>query len=145
MKLVEHMGEIMKQTLFAIPIALAILSMPAFAQDARDESVRFAFGNSSATIKEIITGYQSVNYKLGAKAGQHMVVVLKTDNGSNYFNIFVPGKGPGYEAMFIGSQQGGRYEGTLPADGEYTVQVYLMRNAARRNEKANYTLEIGID
>lgn len=47
--------------------------------------------------------------------------------------------------MFIGSQQGNHFEGTLPADGEYTVQVYLMRNAARQNEKANYTLEIGID
>lgn len=74
-----------------------------------------------------------------------MVVVLKTDNGSNYLNIFVPGKRPGDEAMFIGSQQGNHFEGTLPADGEYTVQVYLMRNAARQNEKANYTLEIGID
>ncbi len=145
MKLVEHMGEIMKQTLFAIILALATSSMVAFAQDARDESVQFAPGTSSAIIKETITGYQSVNYKFGAKAGQHMVVVLKTDNGSNYFNIFVPGKGPGDEAMFIGSQRGDHYEGTLPADGEYTVQVYLMRNAARRNEKAKYTLEIGID
>ncbi len=139
------MGEIMKQTVFAMVFVLVTLSMPAFARDARDESVRFAPGTSSATIKEIITGYQSVNYELVAKAGQHMVVVLKTDNGSNYFNIFVPGKGPGDEAMFIGSTLGDRYDGTLPADGEYTVQVYLMRNAARRNEKANYNLEIGID
>jgi hypothetical protein len=29
-------------------------------------------------------------------------------------------------------------------DGDYTVRVYLMRSAARRNEKANYTLEVGI-
>jgi hypothetical protein len=74
-----------------------------------------------------------------------MVVALKTDNGGNYFNIFTPGKSPGDEAMFIGSTQGRRYEGTLPADGEYTVQVFLMWNSARRNEMANYTLEIGID
>ena len=47
--------------------------------------------------------------------------------------------------MFIGTSQGNRYEGILPTDGEYTVQVFLMRNAAHRNEKANYTLEIGID
>ncbi len=99
----------MKQALFAITFALATFSIVTFAQDARDESVRFAPGTSSAMIKETITGYQSVNYKLGAKAGQHLVVVLKTDNGSNYFNIFVPEKGPGDEAMFIGSQQGGHY------------------------------------
>jgi hypothetical protein len=145
MKLEKYMGEIMKQTVFPIVFMLVTLSMPAFARDVRDESVRIAPGTISKTINETITGYQSVNYKLCAKAGQHMVVVLKTDNGGNYFNIFVPGKGPGDEAKFIGSQQGGRYEGTLPTDGEYTVDVYLMRNAARRNEKANYTLEIGID
>jgi hypothetical protein len=32
----------------------------------------------------------------------------------------------------------------LPADGVYTIRVYLMRNAARRNETANYTLEVRI-
>ena len=134
----------MKSTLFAMVVGLVLLSMPAFAQDARDERVNFTRGTSGATIKETITGYQTVNYKLDAKAGQSMVVVLNTDNAGNYFNIFAPGKAPGDEAMFIGSTQGVRYAGTLPADGEYTVQVFLMRSAARRNEKANYTLEIEI-
>jgi hypothetical protein len=46
--------------------------------------------------------------------------------------------------MFIGSTSGGRFEGTLPADGTYTIQVYLMRNAARRGESATYKLDIGI-
>jgi cell division septation protein DedD len=32
----------------------------------------------------------------------------------------------------------------LPADGEYTVQVYLMRNAARRNAVASYRLEMDL-
>jgi hypothetical protein len=30
------------------------------------------------------------------------------------------------------------------ANGEYTIRVYLMRNAARRNESATYTLDIGV-
>lgn len=34
--------------------------------------------------------------------------------------------------------------GTLPVDGDYTVRVYLMRSAARRNETAEYTLTVGI-
>ena len=37
---------------------------------------------------------------------------------------------------------GNHFLGTLPSDGEYTVQVYLMRNAARRNEVANYELSL---
>jgi hypothetical protein len=47
-------------------------------------------------------------------------------------------------AIFVGSTSGNRFEAELPADGEYTIRVYLMRNAARRNETANYTLEVGI-
>ena len=134
----------MKSILFAMVTGLALLSMPVFAEDARDERVQFAPGTSGATIKETITGYQTVNYQLNAKAGQSMIVVLNTDNPSNYFNVLAAAKAPGDGAIFTGAMQGGRYAGTLPEDGEYTVQVFLMRNAARRNEKANYTLEIEI-
>lgn len=126
-------------------IGLVSFSTFAVAEDARDEQVRFTHGTSVTTIKATITGWESVNYKLRARAGQSMIVVLNTSNSGNYFNIYTPGKGPGDAAVFIGTSRGNRYEGILPTDGEYTVQVFLMRNAARRNEKANYTLEIGID
>ena len=45
--------------------------------------------------------------------------------------------------MFVG-QDGDGYKGVLPTDGDYTVRVYLMRPAARRNESSNYTLTIGV-
>jgi len=32
----------------------------------------------------------------------------------------------------------------LPADGDYKVRVYLMRNAARRNEVSNYELTVTV-
>jgi hypothetical protein len=44
----------------------------------------------------------------------------------------------------VGSTSGNRFEAELPADGVYMVRVYLRRNAARRNETANSTLEVGI-
>jgi hypothetical protein len=47
--------------------------------------------------------------------------------------------------MFIGSTSGKQFEGMLPASGDYKVRVYLMRNAARRDEVANYRLEMIID
>lgn len=65
-------------------------------------------------------------------------VRLATDNRSNYVNIIAPGKTD--EAMFIGSSSGNQFEGTLPANGDCKIRVYLMRNAARRNEKANHRL-----
>ncbi len=51
----------------------------------------------------------------------------------------------GGEAIFVDQRRGPhRFSGALPADGDYVVQVYLMRSAARRNEVANYTITIGI-
>ena len=38
--------------------------------------------------------------------------------------------------MFVGSTSGNRFSGVLPTDGDYAIRVYLMRNAARRNESA---------
>jgi hypothetical protein len=58
-----------------------------------------------------------------------------------YFNVLVPG---GDSALFVGSTSGETFEGTLPADGDYTVRTYLMRNAARRGESSDYTLDIRI-
>ncbi len=134
----------MKTILLAILAAVALLGTPARAQDVRDVPVKFAPGTRSTTIRNTIKGYQTVHYKLRARAGQSMIVELKTDNGGNYFNILAPGKGPGDEALFTGSLKGLRYEGTLPADGTYTVQVFLMRFAARRHETAHYTLKLQI-
>ncbi len=77
-----------------------------------------------------------------------MSIVLDSNNASNYFNIYPPETALGDlgdNAMYIGSIHGNSYAGTLPLDGEYTIQVFLMRNAARRNEKANFTLRIRID
>jgi hypothetical protein len=119
------------------------LSLPAIATaqgDIRTERVHFARGATSATVEETIQGYETVDYLLGAGAGQYMNVSLATDNSSNYFNILAPGETS--VAMFVGSTSGNQYEGTLPAAGDYTVRVYLMRNAARRNETANYRLEM---
>jgi hypothetical protein len=45
--------------------------------------------------------------------------------------------------MYVG-QTGEAYTGMLPADGDYKVRVYLMRNAARRNEVSNYELTVTV-
>lgn len=108
-----------------------------------NERVHFAKGANSATIEGRIQGDMTIDYLLGAKQGQSMNVSMATDNGANYFNIIAPGKEN--EAMFIGSSAGNQFEGTLPASGDYKVRVYLMRSAARRDEIANYRLEMIID
>jgi len=70
-----------------------------------------------------------------------MVVELQTSNPSNYFNVTAPGASA---ATFNSSIEGNRFDGVLPSGGDWTIRVYLMRNAARRRETANYALSMEV-
>jgi hypothetical protein len=122
--------------------ALLATALPAVhaADDIRTQRVKFERGASSAVIEGSITGYQIVDYVLGASRGQYMNVSMATKNTAAYFNILAPGENEA--AFFNGSVSENQYEGTLPVTGDYKIRVYLMRSAARRNEKANYRLEM---
>lgn len=123
----------------AMVVAMAV---PAVAQaPIRTERVQFAKGASSKAIKAVIKGDQIVDYVVAVRAGQTMTVTLTTSNASNYFNITAPGA---EAALFVGSSGGNRYSFQIPSSGDYAVRVYLMRNAARRNETAKYTLTVAV-
>ncbi|WP_114953805.1 hypothetical protein [Sphingosinicella terrae] len=70
-----------------------------------------------------------------------MEVVLRRERGPAYFSVWAPGS---EEAMFFGPSAGSRFAATLPADGEYRVRVFMMRSAARRGQRADYRLTVGI-
>jgi hypothetical protein len=126
-----------------VALALLLGGAPAWAETAiRSQAVQFKKGASSATVKGTLKGDHTIDYKLRARAGQTMSVKLATSNGANYFNVLPPGSQG--EAIFVGSTDGNEWSGTLAADGEYTIRVYLMRSAARRNESAAYTLTVGV-
>lgn len=131
--------------LAAVVLALACAAFAPLAPAAgpiETRPVKFAKGTSSATIKGTLKGDRTIDYKLRARAGQTMTVALGTSNGANYFNVLPPGSND--VAIFVGSSGGNEWTGRLEADGEYTIRVYLMRSAARRNETASYTLTVGI-
>jgi hypothetical protein len=133
-------------TMTRLFLALAagfLVANTALADDIRTERVQFHKGASSATVEGQIKGRESVDYLLGAREGQSMNVSMATDNRSSYFNIIAPGKAN--EAIFVGSIAGNQFEGTVPAGGDYKIRVYLMRNAARRDETAKYRLEMIIN
>jgi hypothetical protein len=137
--------------IFAAALAAAAFAGPAPAQDGiRTEQVRFPAGTSGTTVRGTITGRDAVAYQVGAEAGQTMTVRLEASNLATYFNVYAPGSGPGDEALAIGGQTGpmmpdlNRFEATLPLSGTYTISVYMMRSAARRGERSDYTLEISI-
>ena len=134
------MKRIMSRLLLVIGIA--VLNAQAGAEEGRSERVRFSGGAGSTVIKGKIQGYHYVDYLVRAGAGQTLSVALKSGNAANYFNLIAPGAGD--SAMFVGSMSGERFSGMLPSDGDYKIRVHLMRNAARRNEAARYTLDVAI-
>ncbi|NRC56961.1 hypothetical protein [Neoaquamicrobium sediminum] len=70
-----------------ILVAAMLLSLPAIAQDVREERVSFQPGRSGADIRGSIRGYEIVDYLIDARAGQTIEISLKTSNLSSYFNL----------------------------------------------------------
>jgi hypothetical protein len=130
-----------RNLLLLVGLMCGVFGQPARAEDGiRTQRVQFAKGASSAIVKGTIKGRETVDYVLHASQGQYMNVSMATDNTANYFNILAPGETE--VAFFNGSVSENQYEGTLPATGDYKIRVYMMRSAARRNEVANYRLEM---
>lgn len=121
-------------------LSLAVLATGALAED-RTEAVKFAPGKSAVTLKSALKGYDGINYKVGARQGQVMTIGFKPSHGSCYYIVRAPGKD---DNLFDGTMDGYDFSGTLPVDGDYTVMVFQMRNAARRNETCRFSLMIDI-
>ena len=131
------------QKIVLLILAWIMVAAPVLAADGlREQRVHFKAGAAGTTVKGRLDGREGVDYLLGANAGQHMTVTLHTDNPQAYFNVLPPGSD---QALFVGSSAGNRFDDTLSASGDYRIRVYLMRAAARRNESANYRLDIRIE
>lgn len=129
-------------SIVALAVSAAALPLAVIAQApmAKPERVQFAKGTSSKAIKGTIKGDQSRLFVVNLRAGQKVSVKLVSSNASANFNVTAPGA---EQAMFIGSTSGTSFQDTVPSTGDYKIDLFLMRNAARRNETANFTITIG--
>jgi hypothetical protein len=126
-------------TFAVLTLALATASIPGQADT--ETKVRFRAGGDSASYSGRVRGDETARYVVDARGGQMMIVELRADNVGTYFNLLPAGT---QQAIFIGSNEGNRFSGKLPRTGRYVIEVYLVRAAARRNEAANFTLDIAI-
>ncbi|HBX42601.1 MAG TPA: hypothetical protein DEH27_01765 [Deltaproteobacteria bacterium] len=132
------------RTLIASVVCMVVFcGVAGAAGDIRKEEVHFKKGESGTTITGKIKGRQTVDYPLRARAGQTMAVTFKPRSLSAYFNVLPPGSND--VASFVGSTSGNHFTNVLATDGVYTIRVYLMRSAARRNETSDYALTISIE
>ncbi len=131
---------------FALPL-VAVLACSAVVAGAADTvtttPVQFSRGSSSATLSGSFSGYDSINYTLAARAGQSMRVSI-TGSGNANFNVFAPGDVPGAATALGSGAVGQDWNGRLPANGTYTVQVYQMRASARRGGKVPHRITFSI-
>ncbi|WP_339718414.1 SH3 domain-containing protein [uncultured Maritimibacter sp.] len=121
--------------------ALLLSAMAAEAQDIRTERISFSTGTSGTVIRGEIVGDEIIDYVLGASGGQRMVVDLAVDNPSAYFNL-LPAGDPA--AIHVGNVSGNHFDDILPSSGDWVIRVYLMRNAARRDERTDFSLSVHI-
>lgn len=127
-----------KTTIFLFLIGIPFLATAQITT----KKVSFPAGKSSTTINGTIKGDQTIDYTVTANEGQQLKVNLSTKSTSLYFNVLAPGANG--EAIFIGSNDGNAFGGTLGMSGTYKIRVYLYRNAARRGESANFSLSISV-
>lgn len=124
-----------------VALTLALLAIAPATGQVNVERVQFDRGTSGTVISSSIRGQQIADYVLGVSANQRMSVQLTTNNASNYFNVIAPGASA---AMFTGSIEGTSADILIPSSGDYTIRVYLTRNAADRNETARYSLRFAV-
>jgi hypothetical protein len=125
-------------------IAFTLLTFAGIAMaqsDGKAVPVKFSRGSSSATIAGSVQGYAYTDYTLAASAGQTLTVGMKSRSTSCYFNVLPPDTD---SAMFIGDIGGTNFSRRLPDDGKVRIRVYLVRAAARRNEKASFSLNVKV-
>lgn len=122
--------------------ALLLCGAPRLVAAERREAVRFEPGKSSAAVAGKLQGRESVTHTVEVRSGQAVAVHFTPNNSSCLMNVWAPGDDA---ATHIGSINGNDYTTELARGGSYGIQVYLMRNAARRDERCEYqlTVELG--
>ncbi len=105
--------------------------------------VALTAGEAPTIRKGTVIGDRDVTYVVSGRKGQTLVVDMKTASTSLYFNV-LPAGNP--EALYASDrgETGNTASLTLPADGDYQVVVYLFRNAARRGNKAPFTIALSL-
>lgn len=106
---------------------------------AQDRTEQLTLGDGITSIRGQIKGRDGAQYSFKARAGQQLMIRLGSANPSAYINVEKDGAA---EAVCQGALTGNVCAVRSEAAADYVVDVYLMRNAARRGESAQYTLTI---
>lgn len=104
--------------------------------------IRIGSTTDPALIRDSIGGYDIVQYRFVAMAGDRLKIEFTSSHPGGAFNLLSPGDG----RMLYESDGAGRLFETILADtGEYRLRVYLSQEAARSGEHSAYALALALD
>jgi hypothetical protein len=114
-------------------LTLSVFSFETRAQDRTtiDQAVTFKRGASSAVIKKQVRKGTSHQYRIRAREGQNMTVILTTGKRTS-FTVYAPTEG-----IIEGADGETMWRGMLNETGKYLIVIGT-------DVTANYTLEIHI-
>ena len=118
----------------AAPIPTAQKSVPR--QPTVTQRINFAPGGTSATVSGQVDGTLVDTYLLNARANQYMQVVVTSPSGNVFLTVVSPFGSPLARAQ-NGAQS---FSGTLPENGDYTLQV----SAPSGTPLTNYSLNVSV-
>ncbi len=122
-------------TSYLLTVAISALPQPP-PPSSGTQRIQFAAGAISAQVTGQVSGTTSRNYVAGARAGQHMQLTLYWVGSPVYLTLVSPGGSPLARAQ-AGAQG---FDGTLPENGDYSIQV----SAPVGTPTTSYTLVVTI-
>ncbi len=116
-------------------IVLCVVATCVLAQQGTTQRVRFARGETSATVEGAVVRGTRDRYLIQARRGQMITVRLSSLESNAVFDLYAPGGKPRLNTMDDTTIWGGK----LPASGDYTISVGPTRG------NATYTLEVTVE
>jgi heat shock protein HslJ len=129
---------------FVSNLGIAVSVGTAAAQAPPAQRVHFESGKYSATLQGTFSdrAQGDRDYIVKAAANHVMVVALRTSSPSIHFNVFAPGDD--MPLANTSETNESRWEGVLPADGDYTVRVYWAGDVPPKGSKPTYQIQIAM-
>ncbi|WP_270936437.1 hypothetical protein, partial [Falsiroseomonas oryzae] len=113
----------------------------ALAQAPRPDRIAFADGADSAIVRGTLRGREVVDWFVAAAPGQRLQAELTASHPAAYLNVRAPGA---LETTHVGPVRGNVFDGAASTAGEYRLSIFLMGEAARRSEAADYVLSVTV-
>jgi hypothetical protein len=124
--------------------AFFLIAVSTITAEEKAKRIQFERGKSETIVTGKVTGRGDVLYKLNARDGQFLQVKMLPGSKGADFNIFIPGRAPGDEAMYASAIGGRNYLGQFYKTGDHSILVFQNRAAARRGETANFKMLVRV-